>query len=130
MEHLPATITASGVLFGFLFAGFWWALNRELSFEKEQRHFKLSFALLLLGMAILAIFGIVRPLHILATTSPRLGPSFKGIVLALVSVFGYMLAELGHYSVFQRPKYITKAEGFIFCITIIVIIALAVCWIL
>jgi len=129
VEHLPVTITASGVLFGFLFAGFWWALNRELTFEKAERHFKLSFALLLFGMAVLAVFGIVCPMRLLATTNPSLQPSFKGLLIALIAVFGYMLAELGHYSVFQRPKYVTPAERIIFCITIIAIVGLVVLWV-
>lgn len=39
-ETSRANLTVSGVLFGFFFAAFWWILNRELTFEKEERHFK------------------------------------------------------------------------------------------
>ena len=118
MGDLAVTITASGVLFGFFFAGFWWALNRELKFEEDERHFKLSLVVLLLAMAVLAIFGIVRPLYLLAKAAPVLQPSFKGVACSLVGVFGYMLAELGHYRVFQRPKYITAMEWLFSCLAV------------
>ncbi len=38
------------ILIGFLFAGFWWTLNRELTFKAEDRHFKLGIGLLLVAM--------------------------------------------------------------------------------
>lgn len=31
-------LTAAIVFFGFLFAAFWWTLNRELAFDPEMRH--------------------------------------------------------------------------------------------
>jgi hypothetical protein len=37
------------ILLGFLFAGFWWTLNRELTFKAEDRHFKLGIGLFLVG---------------------------------------------------------------------------------
>ena len=45
------------VLSGFLFAGFWWALNRELTFDPSQRHFKPGYALLILTMILLGTSG-------------------------------------------------------------------------
>jgi hypothetical protein len=35
-EVLPV----GSILLGFLFARFWWTLNRELSFKAEDRHFQ------------------------------------------------------------------------------------------
>jgi len=97
-------ITAAIVFFGFLFAGFWWALNRELTFAPELRHFKFGFILLLFSMAILAVFGIIVPLGHLAAQNDDLLGTYRATVLAIIGVFGYMLTELGHYNVFQRPR--------------------------
>jgi hypothetical protein len=124
------TVSVSGLLFGFLFAGFWWSLNRELSFKEEERHFKLGYILLLLTMAVLAALGILAPLRAYAAAShDRVAVlSYRGIVVALVAVFGYMLTEMGHYAIFQRPKYITRFEWFFFGVTILVALILAVRW--
>jgi hypothetical protein len=102
-----AFVTAASVLFGFLFSGFWWALNRELTFRPGQRHFKPSYFLLLMSMALLGAFGIVKPLREIAANNPELRWTYRAVVLVMVSVFGYMLSELGHYRVFQWPKYTT-----------------------
>jgi hypothetical protein len=32
--------------------------------------------------------------------------------LALLAVYGYMLTELGHYGIYQPPKYTTRSEKF------------------
>ena len=125
MTNLPVYITTSGIIFGFLFAGFWWVLSRELEFDKSERHFKVSFIVLLVAMVLLALFGIVRPLYLLAVAEPVLETSFKGIVAALIGVFGYMLAELGHYRVFQRAKYITAAEWAFSALAVAAIVAFA-----
>ena len=66
MDAAASVLTVSSILFGFLFAGFWWSLNRELKFPPTERHFKLSYALLVLGMGILGYFGIIAPLRGLA----------------------------------------------------------------
>jgi hypothetical protein len=34
------SLPVCSILLGFLFAGFWGTLNRELSFKAEDRHFK------------------------------------------------------------------------------------------
>ncbi len=121
-------VTAASVLFGFLFAGFWWALNRELTFEPTERHFKFGYALLLGSMALLAAFGIILPLRILAQANPELVWTYRAVVIVLVGVFGYMLTELGHYSIFQRPKYTTWQENIFFWGTLGVIGLLLVYW--
>jgi hypothetical protein len=121
-------LTASSVLFGFFFAGFWWALNRELTFKPRQRHFKYGYVLLLLSMALLAWFGIVQPLRSVVAQDPSLAPGLYGVTVALVGVFGYMLTELGHYSIFQRPKYATGAERFFFWLTLLAITGITVWW--
>lgn len=128
MNQLPTILTVSGILFGFLFAGFWWSLNRELTFDTDQRHFKFGYALLLLSMALLGYFGIIDPLRKLASLDPTLIPSYRGIVLALVGIYGYMLTEFGHYGIFQRPKYITVYEWITALLTLLVIIVFAVVW--
>ena len=125
-----ALLTAVTVLLGFLFAGFWWALNRELTFKPEERHFKFGYALLLLSMAILAICGIILPLGRLIEQNPIFLVTYRGIVLAFIGVFGYMLTELGHYSVFQRPKYTTWQEHFFFWSTLLALSAVAAAWFL
>ena len=125
MTNLPVYVTTSGIIFGFLFAGFWWVLNRELKFDESKRHFKLSFIVLLIAMGLLALFGIVRPLYLLAAAEPVLKTSFKGIVAALIGVFGYMFAELGHYSVFQRAKYITVTEWLFSALAVAAIVVFA-----
>ncbi|MBK7771477.1 MAG: hypothetical protein IPI48_13425 [bacterium] len=128
MEHADTILTVSGILFGFLFAGFWWSLNRELSFEPQDRHFKFGYVLLFLSMALLGYFGIVLPLQSLVSAEPALVPSYRGILLALIGTFGYMLIELGHYSVFQRPKYVTRLEWLFVILTLITLSALVLGW--
>jgi len=127
-ETSRAILTVSGVLFGFFFAAFWWILNRELTFEEEERHFKPATGVLMASMALLAAFGIVLPLRHAAQANPALLTSYHGILLALIAVYGYMLTELGHYRIYQRPKYTTRSEKF-FCIaTVLVVIGLAARW--
>lgn len=122
-----ALLTAASVLFGFLFAGFWWALNRELTFEPSQRHFKPGYLLLLGTMAVLAIFGMLVPLRDVATANPAARTMFYGVSLAVIGVFGYMLTELGHYGIFRRPKYTTWQEQLFFWPTLAVLL-LGVIW--
>jgi len=129
-KPIAAILTVSAILFGFLFAGFWWTLNREVGFEdKTQRHFKLGTGMLLASMGVLGVCGIVLPLREIAGSDPRLLLSYRGIVIALVGVFGYMLVELGHYSVFQVPKYITRSERILFIVTIAIALALGLGWV-
>ncbi len=123
MEHI---VTAASILFGFLFAGFWWALDRELKFPQEQRHFKPAYALLLATMLLLAVFGVLLPLQSLIDDNPSLRPPVAGIAAGLVGVFGYMLTELGHYSVYRRPIYYGRYERFIFVVTVISMLALVI----
>jgi hypothetical protein len=66
-EALPVC----SILGGFLFAGFWWTLNRELTFKAEDWHFKLGIGLLLVAMVMLAVFGVVLPQAGLGTWSRR-----------------------------------------------------------
>jgi hypothetical protein len=127
-ETSRAILTVSGVLFGFLFAAFWWILNRELRFKPEQRHFKPATAILMASMAMLATFGIIIPLRHAAQADPTLLTSYHGILLALLAVYGYMLTELGHYRIYQAPKYTTSSEKVFFTLTLVVVIGLGVKW--
>ncbi len=127
-ETAKAILTVSSVLFGFFFAAFWWMLNRELAFKPEERHFKLATALLMVSMALLAAFGIILPLRHAASLSPVVVPSYRGLLLALLAVYGYMLIELGHYGVFQRPKYTTRSEKVISAALLVVVGGLVIRW--
>ena len=127
-ETSRAILTVSGVLFGFFFAAFWWILNRELTFEKKERHFKPATGVLMVSMALLAAFGILIPLGHAARANPALLTSYRGILLALVAVYGYMLIELGHYGIYQRPKYTTRSEKFFCVVTLLAVIGLATRW--
>ncbi len=69
-EGSRVTLPVASILLGFLFTGFWWTLSRELTFKVEERHFKLGIALQLLGMVLLAIFGVVLPMRVIANASP------------------------------------------------------------
>lgn len=117
-------ITAASILFGFLFAGFWWALDRELKFPKGQRHFKPAYGLLLATMVLVAVFGVLIPLQSMTVETPSLRISVVGVAAGLVGVIGYMLTELGHYSVYHRPIYYGPGERFFFVITVIFMLVL------
>jgi hypothetical protein len=119
MDPLSLTVTAASLLFGFLFAGFWWALDRELKFGPDERHFKYAYVLLFVTMGIVAMFGILRPLHAMAIRDASLSGAYGALVASFVGVFGYMLTELGHYSIFQRPKYSTPTERALFWLTVV-----------
>ncbi len=123
---MEQVITAASILFGFLFAGFWWALDRELKFPKEERHFKPAYALLLATMFLLAVFGVLIPLQSMTKATPSLHMPVVGIAAGLVGVFGYMLTELGHYDVYQHPIYYGRYEKFLFFITGIIMVALVI----
>src|SRR5208283_4048387 len=69
-DGVRTTLPVSSILLGFLFAGFWWTLNRELTFKPEERHFKLGIGLQLVGMVMLAVFGVVLPMRSIAYASP------------------------------------------------------------
>ena len=127
-ETSRAILTVSGVLFGFFFAAFWWILNRELTFKEEERHFKPATGVLMVSMALLATFGIVIPLHRAAQANPAVLTSYHGILLALITVYGYMLIELGHYGIYQPPKYTTSSEKFLCIVTVVVVVGLAAKW--
>jgi len=127
-EPFAVVFGVSGVLFGFLFAAFWWTLNRELTFERYQRHFKIGTGLLVVTMALLGAFGLVLPLHRMAQVHPGMTWSYRGVVLALLGIFGYMLVELGHYSVYQKPKYVTKGERIVFWIVVTAAAILVAGW--
>ena len=117
-----AALPVSSILLGFLFAGFWWTLNRELTFKVEDRHFKLGIGLLLVAMVMLALFGVVLPLRALAYANPGSLLDYRGVVLALITVFGYMLTDMGHYGVFKFPKYRTKPERVFFALTLLTVL--------
>jgi hypothetical protein len=117
-DALSTIITTSGIMFGFFFVGFWWTLERELKFDVEGRHLKLGVLLLFAAMVVLSVLGIMMPLHRLAELHPELQWPYRGMAIALVGIFGYMLTELGHHRVFQFPKYITASEAIFFFLTL------------
>ena len=114
-------VAAAAVLFGFLFAGFWWSLNRELTFEVPERHFKPGYALLFLRVVLVGYFGLIAPLREAAQVQPALKHTYYGVTLGIVAVVGYMLTEFAHYSIFQRPKYTTPLEWVFVVVTAIVL---------
>jgi hypothetical protein len=63
---------------------------RSFSFKVEDRHFKLEIVLLLLAMVMLGVFGAVLPVRQIAFRNPAFLPVYRGVVLALITVFGYM----------------------------------------
>ena len=79
-------------------------------------------------MAVLSIFGIVRPIGNTAVANPEFVGAYRASVLAIIGVFGYMLTEFGHCSVFQRPKYTTWQEHLFFWLTIAACSALLIYW--
>jgi hypothetical protein len=91
-------------------------------------HFKLATAILMISMALLASFGIVIPLRHAAQANPTLFTSYHGVLLAFLALFGYMLTELGHYRIYQPPKYTTLSEKVFFTLTVLVVIGLAAKW--
>jgi hypothetical protein len=127
-DVIRGTLPVSSILLGFLFAGFWWTLNRELTFKPEERHFKLGIGLQLVGMVMLAVFGVVLPMRAIAYSNPGLLLEYRGVVLALIVIFGYMLTDLGHYGVFRRSKYTTRSEKLVFAGTLLAVFALIVKW--
>jgi hypothetical protein len=123
-EALPVC----SILLGFLFAGFWWTLNRELTFKAEDRHFKLGIGLLLVAMVMLGVFGVVLPMRVIAYANPAFLLDYRGVVLALITVFGYMVTDMGHYGLFKLPKYTTAPEK-VFCgATLLIVIGVIVKW--
>jgi hypothetical protein len=126
MEGVKLTVTASSLIFGFLFAGFWWALDRELKFPEGKRHFKYGYGLLLGTMAIVGIFGIARPLWRASQVDAAVSDALPAVVAALIGIFGYMLTEFGHYSVYQPESYSTPSERVLFWVTVLAILGIGV----
>jgi hypothetical protein len=124
MDPIQTIVTASTLLFGFLFAGFWWALDRELKFDEAGRHFKLSYLLLFFTMIALALFGVVMPMRAAFFRLPLDPIVYVGVGGALIGVMGFMLTEFGHYGVFQLPKYVTKSEVFFFLLTLLAMLSI------
>jgi energy-coupling factor transporter transmembrane protein EcfT len=89
-------------------------LNWEFSFKAEDRHFRPGIALLLLAMVILGVFGVVLPIRKIAFRNPAFLLGYRGVVLALIAVFGYVLTDMGHYGLFKLPKYRINSEGILF----------------
>ncbi|MBZ5670932.1 MAG: hypothetical protein LAO04_14540 [Acidobacteriia bacterium] len=127
-KPLAAVLSVSSVLFGFLFTGFWWILNREIDFDPEERHFKLGTGMLLASMILLGIFGILVPLKEIAGSDRLLITLYRGIAISLVGIYGYMFTELGHYSVYQFWKYTTKSEWVCFGLTLAFVLFLVIRW--
>jgi hypothetical protein len=65
----------------------------------------------------LGVFGVVLPIRQIAVRNPAFLLGYRGVVLALITVFGYMLTDLGHYGLFKLPKYRPNSEGILFAAT-------------
>ena len=106
-------------MLGFLFACLWWTLTQEFTFKVEDWHFKLGIGLLLVAMVMLALFGLVLPLRAIAYANPAFLLDYRAVVLALITLFGSMLTDMGHYGVFKLPKHRTTTERFLFAATLL-----------
>jgi len=62
------------------------------------------------SMALLAVFGIVSPLRHARRPILRCSQAITGFSWRWLAVYGYMLTELGHYGIYQPPKYTTRSE--------------------
>jgi hypothetical protein len=56
-------------------------------------------------------FGVVLPLRAIAYANPTILLDYRGVALALITVFGYLLADMGHYHVPKLSKYKNTAQG-------------------
>ena len=52
---------------------------------------------------------------------------YRGVV-ALITVFGYMLTDMGHYGLFKLPRYRTNSERLLFAPTLVTVLGLIVKW--
>jgi hypothetical protein len=127
-KPIQAFLTVASILFGFLFAGFRWVIDREIDFDEKDRHFKLGTGMLVAGLFLVGIFGIILPLRAIAQSDTTLRLCYRGIVIAFVVIYGYVLAELGHYSVYQWPKYVTRSEWFCTSAASLTVILFIVKW--
>ncbi len=126
MDGVSQLVTAASLLFGFLFTGFWWCLNRELTFQQEERDFRLGHGLLLGTMVVVAVFGICWPLWRLANGNPVVADALPMVLCAFVGAFGYMLTELAHYGVFEKQRYTGRFEAPIFWTTVVLMAGLLI----
>jgi hypothetical protein len=76
----------------------------------------------------LGLFGVVLPLRVIAYANPAFLLDYRGVVLALITVFGYMLTDMGHYGLFKLPKYRTSTEKILFAATLLGVIGLIAKW--
>jgi hypothetical protein len=102
--------------------------TKELTSKLEDWHFKLGIGLLLVATVMLALFGVVLPLRAIAYANPDSLLDYRGVVLALITVFGYMLTDMGHYRVFKLPKHRTTTERFLFAATLLTVLGLIAKW--
>ncbi len=51
---------------------------------------------------------------------------YRGVVFALITVFGYMLTDMGPYGLFKVPKYRTNSERILFAATLVTVLGLIV----
>jgi hypothetical protein len=85
---------------------------------------------LLVGMVMLAVFGVVLPLRTIAYANRSLLLDYRGMVLGLITIFGYMLIDMGHYGLFKLPRYHTMPERSLFIATLVTVIAMVLKWFL
>ena len=108
-----AALPVRSILLGFLFAGFWWTLNQELTFKVEDRHFKLGIGLLLVATVMLGLFGVVLRLRAIAYANPAFLLDYRGSLGAPHCIWLHADRPWATTE-FSLPKYRTTAERFFF----------------
>jgi hypothetical protein len=109
------------ILLGFLFAGFGWTLNQELTFKVEDWHFKLG-----IGPAARCYGHAWTIRSCAAPASNRLCESRLSSGLSRGSPGAHHCIWLhadrhGHCGVFKLPKYRTTTERFLFAATLLTV---------
>jgi len=83
---------------------------------------------LLVATVRLGVFGVVLPVKAIAYANPAFLLDYRGVVLAFITVFGYMLTDLGHCSLFKLPKFRTTSERNFFAATLVTVLGMIVKW--
>jgi hypothetical protein len=74
------------------------------------------------------LFGVVLSIRQIAFRNPTFLLGYRGVVLALITVFGYMLTDMRHYSLSSLPKDRTNSERMLFAATLVSVLGLIVKW--
>jgi sterol desaturase/sphingolipid hydroxylase (fatty acid hydroxylase superfamily) len=77
---------------------------------------------------VFGVFGVVLPIRQIAFRNPAFLLGYRGVVLVLITMFGYMLTDMRHYGLFKLPKYRTNSERMRFAATLVTVLGLIVKW--